>query len=67
MRLTLCGSIAFYDKMRAVRDDLIVLGREVKLPPIEVLDDNGEMMPIKEYYEDCEYFRGVTNYIATLS
>jgi hypothetical protein len=24
------------------------------------------MMPIKEYYEDCEYFRGVSNYLAVL-
>jgi len=24
------------------------------------------LLPIQEYYEDCEYFRGVTNYIAKL-
>lgn len=23
-------------------------------------------MPIREYYEDCEYFRGATNYVAVL-
>jgi FkbM family methyltransferase len=28
---------------------------------------SSRLMPIKEYYEDCEYFRGVTNYIAILS
>jgi len=27
---------------------------------------SSRLMPIKVYYEDCEYFRGVTNYIATL-
>ncbi len=27
---------------------------------------SARLMPIPEYYEDCEYFRGVTNYIATL-
>jgi FkbM family methyltransferase len=27
---------------------------------------SSRLMPIKEYYEDCEYFRGVTNYIAVL-
>jgi FkbM family methyltransferase len=27
---------------------------------------SGRLMLIKEYYEDCEYFRGVTNYIAKL-
>lgn len=28
---------------------------------------SSRLMQIKEYYEDCEYFRGVTNYIAILS
>ena len=27
---------------------------------------SSRMMPIKEYYEDCEYFRGVSNYLAVL-
>ncbi len=27
---------------------------------------SSRLMSIKEYYEDCEYFRGVTNYIAVL-
>ncbi len=27
---------------------------------------SSRLMPIKDYYEDCEYFRGVTNYIAVL-
>jgi FkbM family methyltransferase len=26
----------------------------------------GVMLPIEQYYEDLEYFRGVTNYVATL-
>lgn len=25
---------------------------------------SGRLMPIRSYYEDCEYFRGVSNYIA---
>lgn len=25
---------------------------------------SSQLMPIREYYEDCEYFRGVSNYIA---
>lgn len=28
---------------------------------------SSRLMPIREYYEDCEYFRGVTNYIGVLS
>lgn len=27
---------------------------------------SSRLMPIREYYEDCEYFRGVTNYVAAL-
>ena len=27
---------------------------------------SSQMMPIKEYYEDCEYFRGVSNYLSVL-
>jgi len=27
---------------------------------------SARLMPIKEYYEDCEYFRGATNYVAIL-
>ena len=27
---------------------------------------SGRLMPIRDYYEDCEYFRGATNYIAIL-
>ena len=27
---------------------------------------SSRLMPINEYYEDCEYFRGVSNYIAIL-
>ena len=26
----------------------------------------GRLVPVDDYYEDCEYFRGVTNYIAQL-
>ena len=28
---------------------------------------SARLMPIREYYEDCEYFRGVTNYVARLA
>ena len=28
---------------------------------------SSRLMEIKEYYEDCEYFRGVTNYLAILT
>ncbi|MDA1038233.1 MAG: hypothetical protein O2877_00915 [bacterium] len=50
MNITICGSIAFYDEMIDVKKQLEQLGHEVKLPPFEVKDENGNMIPVKEYY-----------------
>ena len=33
-----------------VKKQLEQLGHEVKLPPFEVKDENGNMIPVKEYY-----------------
>lgn len=30
------------------------------------IQPSGRLLPIREYYEDCEYFRGVSNYVACL-
>ena len=51
MKITLCGSIAFYDEMLSVRDTLEKLGHEVKLPPSEIFDEIGKKIPVKEYYD----------------
>ncbi|MDO8512632.1 MAG: hypothetical protein Q7S57_05125 [bacterium] len=51
MKITLCGSIAFFDKMLDVKKQLETLGHEVKLPPTEVPDENGNMIPVAKYYE----------------
>lgn len=50
MKITICGSIAFYDEMLETKEKLGALGHEVKLPPYEIPDDSGEMIPVKEYY-----------------
>ncbi|MFA5842021.1 MAG: hypothetical protein WC835_03655 [Candidatus Paceibacterota bacterium] len=50
MKITLCGSIAFYDGMKDIKDKLEAIGHEVKLPPHEIKDESGSMMPVKEYY-----------------
>ncbi|MCC7004617.1 hypothetical protein IT397_01740 [Candidatus Nomurabacteria bacterium] len=50
MKITLCGSIAFYDEMLDVKKKLEQIGHEIKLPPIEIKDDSGKMIPVKEYY-----------------
>lgn len=51
MKITLCGSIAFYDKMLSVKGELEKDGHIVKLPPHEIEDENGKLIPIKQYYE----------------
>ena len=51
MKITICGSIAFYDEMTKVKNDLEKKGHEIKLPPVEVKDENGKMIPVKKYYE----------------
>jgi len=51
MKITLCGSIAFYDEMLDIKEKLESLGHEIKLPPHEIKDDEGNLMPVKEYYE----------------
>ena len=49
MKITICGSIAFFDEMMAVKNDLEKMGHEVKLPPTEIPNEQGEMISIKEY------------------
>jgi hypothetical protein len=50
MKITLCGSIAFIDEMDAIRKELELTEFEVKLPPLEIADGSGKMIPVKEYY-----------------
>lgn len=50
MKVTICGSIAFIDEMQEVKRKLEELGHEVKLPPSEIVDENGEAISAKEYY-----------------
>ncbi len=50
MNITLCGSIAFIDEMEAVRKELETLGHGVQIPPLEIADDTGKMISVKEYY-----------------
>jgi hypothetical protein len=51
MKITLCGSIAFYSEMEDLKQKLEKLGHEVDLPPSQVPDENGVMIPVKKYYE----------------
>ena len=50
MRITLCGSIKFYEDMNRCKEQLEKLGHEVKLPPCEIKDDKGGTISVTEYY-----------------
>lgn len=51
MKITICASIAFYDKMMAVKNNLEALGHEVDLPPSEIKNEQGEMISVSDYYD----------------
>lgn len=50
MKITLCGSIAFYDKMLTVQKELESLGHEVMVPPHERAGKDGAVITSQEYY-----------------
>ncbi len=50
MKITICGSIAFYDEMLEIKEKLEKLNHQVKLPPLEIKDEKGKMISVKEYY-----------------
>jgi len=51
MKITICGSIAFFEDMLATKDKLEKMGHEVDLPPTEIKNDQGDYIPVSEYYE----------------
>ena len=51
MKIVICGSIDFYDEMLKIKGELETLGHEVKLPPAEVKDKDGNIISVQEYYK----------------
>jgi hypothetical protein len=51
MKITICGSIAFYDEMQKIKEELEKKGHVVDLPPIKVGEKYGKPMSVKDYYE----------------
>ncbi len=51
MKITICGSIAFYKEMEEAKEQLEKLGHEVKLPPSRFIDGNGQPISALQYYE----------------
>ena len=50
MKITICGSIAFFDEMVEIKNKLEKIGHEVKLPPTEIKDEGGNIVPVKQFY-----------------
>jgi hypothetical protein len=51
MKITICGSIAFFDNMLKVKSELESLGHEVKTPPTTITDNAGKQISVERYYE----------------
>lgn len=51
MKITICGSIAFYDEMQEIKKKLEKLGHVVDLPPVKVGEKYGKPMSVQEYYK----------------
>ena len=51
MKITICGSIAFFGEMLKAKKELERLGHEVDLPPVEVKNEQGENISVQEYYK----------------
>jgi len=51
MKITLCGSIAFQDKILSIKEKLEKLGHEVKIWSSEIKDGNGRPISVQEYYK----------------
>lgn len=46
MKITLCGSLAFIDKMNELKRHLEQAGHTVQLPPTTVTDETGKEIPV---------------------
>lgn len=51
MKITICGSIAFQDEVLSVKEKLEKLGHEVEIWPLEVKDEKGQLISVREYYK----------------
>jgi len=51
MKITICGSIAFQDEVLSVKEKLEKLGHEISLWPLQLKDEEGKLISVKEYYK----------------
>lgn len=51
MKITICGSIAFLEKMMEVQKELEEMGHEVKTPPMHIQGIDGEWFLATDFYK----------------
>lgn len=51
MKITICASIMFQDKVLLLKSELEKLRHEVKIWPLKVKNEKGELIPVQEYYQ----------------
>lgn len=51
MKITICGSIAFYEKMLETKKALEKIGHEIKIPPSKLKNGKGESISVSDYYK----------------
>ncbi|MFA6522178.1 MAG: hypothetical protein WCT24_01120 [Patescibacteria group bacterium] len=51
MKICICGSIAFFDELLALKSKLEARGHVVAMPPTQVPDEHGKLIDVREYYK----------------
>lgn len=51
MKITICGSTAFYDEMQKTKKELEESDHKIEIPAPLVENENGKLIPIKEFYK----------------
>jgi nucleoside 2-deoxyribosyltransferase len=51
MKITICGSIAFFREMLQIKNKLEKINHQVKMPPTHIPDQNGNMISVEQYYK----------------
>jgi len=51
MLITICSTIKFWPKILEIKKQLEDMGHEVLIPPHEVKNEKGDLIPVEQYYE----------------
>lgn len=63
MNITVCGSLAFIDKMNELKKQLEDMGHEVQLPPTTVTDNTGKIIPVAVLHQQRRETKETTGWI----